>query len=180
MCLEHGISPNGVLEDFATDGVDRKDVFFYQADDDHYIPRAVLLDLEPRVIHTIMSSPYAKVLILPINLLVFLKLFLIILFIVSCIILRTFICPRMVVEPVIIGLPAIARVRNYKRKFSILSIERPTAVILWKDLSSAIQLPAALGRAWAPTLWRNFRNVFPRNLFRHTVFFRIKTRSAMS
>lgn len=61
MCLEHGISPNGVLEDFATDGVDRKDVFFYQADDDHYIPRAVLLDLEPRVIHTIMSSPYAKV-----------------------------------------------------------------------------------------------------------------------
>ncbi|XP_075149708.1 tubulin gamma-1 chain [Haematobia irritans] len=60
LCLEHGISPNGVLEDFATDGVDRKDVFFYQADDDHYIPRAVLLDLEPRVIHTIMSSPYAK------------------------------------------------------------------------------------------------------------------------
>lgn len=33
-----------------------------QADDDHYIPRAVLLDLEPRVINTIMTSPYAKVL----------------------------------------------------------------------------------------------------------------------
>lgn len=30
LCLEHGISPNGVLEDFATDGADRKDVFFYQ------------------------------------------------------------------------------------------------------------------------------------------------------
>lgn len=77
--MEHGISPNGVLEDFATDGSDRKDVFFYQvssgvkksfrsliknsfqADDDHYIPRAVLLDLEPRVIHTIMTSQYAKV-----------------------------------------------------------------------------------------------------------------------
>jgi tubulin gamma len=58
--LEHGISPSGVLEDFATDGSDRKDVFFYQADDDHYIPRAVLLDLEPRVIHSIMQSPYAK------------------------------------------------------------------------------------------------------------------------
>jgi hypothetical protein len=28
--LEHGISPTGVLEDFATDGGDRKDVFFYQ------------------------------------------------------------------------------------------------------------------------------------------------------
>lgn len=61
LCLEHGISPTGVLEDFATDGLDRKDVFFYQADNDHYIPRAVLLDLEPRVIHTIMNSPYAKV-----------------------------------------------------------------------------------------------------------------------
>ncbi|XP_070495244.1 tubulin gamma-1 chain [Chironomus tepperi] len=60
LCLEHGISPSGVLEDFATDGPDRKDVFFYQADDDHYIPRAVLLDLEPRVIHTIMQSQYAK------------------------------------------------------------------------------------------------------------------------
>lgn len=34
---------------------------FPQADDEHYIPRAVLLDLEPRVIHTIMNSPYAKV-----------------------------------------------------------------------------------------------------------------------
>lgn len=48
------------MEDFATDGLDRKDVFFYQADNDHYIPRAVLLDLEPRVINTIMTSPYSK------------------------------------------------------------------------------------------------------------------------
>lgn len=29
-------------------GGDRKDVFFYQADDEHYVPRAILLDLEPR------------------------------------------------------------------------------------------------------------------------------------
>ncbi|XP_035206909.1 tubulin gamma-1 chain [Stegodyphus dumicola] len=60
LCAEHGINPEGVLEDFATEGTDRKDVFFYQADDEHYIPRAVLLDLEPRVIHSIMNSPYAK------------------------------------------------------------------------------------------------------------------------
>lgn len=32
----------------------------HQADDEHYIPRAVLLDLEPRVIHGILTSPYAK------------------------------------------------------------------------------------------------------------------------
>lgn len=60
MCAEHGINPEGILEDFATDGVDRKDVFFYQADDEHYIPRAVLLDLEPRVINSILTSPYSK------------------------------------------------------------------------------------------------------------------------
>ncbi len=37
---------------------DRKDVFFYQADDEHYIPRALLFDLEPRVVHGIMASDY--------------------------------------------------------------------------------------------------------------------------
>lgn len=62
LCAEHGINPEGVLEPFATEGVgDRKDVFFYQADDNHYVPRAVLLDLEPRVIHSIMTSNYSKV-----------------------------------------------------------------------------------------------------------------------
>ncbi len=79
LCAEHGISPEGKLESFATEGSDRKDVFFYQvcvlsndnqsmqmifdfwydqADDQHYIPRAVLLDLEPRVIDGILKSPY--------------------------------------------------------------------------------------------------------------------------
>jgi hypothetical protein len=48
---QHGISPDGMIEDFAAanEGGDRKDVFFYQADDDHYIPRAILVDSEPRV-----------------------------------------------------------------------------------------------------------------------------------
>ena len=42
----------GVLEDYADHSLahDRKDVFFYQADDGHYIPRALLLDLEPGVV----------------------------------------------------------------------------------------------------------------------------------
>ena len=30
LCQEHGISQDGNLEDFATEGGDRKDVFFYQ------------------------------------------------------------------------------------------------------------------------------------------------------
>lgn len=60
LCYEHGISKTGVLEDFALDnaGNDRKDVFFYQADDEHYVPRAVLVDLEPRVINAIQNSEY--------------------------------------------------------------------------------------------------------------------------
>ena len=49
LCLEHGINNDGILEDFALHGSgDRKDVFFYQADDERYIPRACLIDLEPR------------------------------------------------------------------------------------------------------------------------------------
>ena len=59
LCHEHGISKDGMLEDFATQNAgDRKDVFFYQADDEHYIPRALLVDLEPRVIHSIRNSEY--------------------------------------------------------------------------------------------------------------------------
>lgn len=30
LCQEHGINQDGNLEDFATEGGDRKDVFFYQ------------------------------------------------------------------------------------------------------------------------------------------------------
>ena len=49
MFLGAGIASEGILQDYVVEGIDRKDVFFYQADDEHYIPRAVLLDLEPRV-----------------------------------------------------------------------------------------------------------------------------------
>jgi hypothetical protein len=49
LCQEHGIGRDGNLEDFATEGGDRKDVFYYQSDDTRYIPRAILIDLEPRV-----------------------------------------------------------------------------------------------------------------------------------
>ncbi|GAA5977511.1 hypothetical protein JCM11641_000985 [Rhodosporidiobolus odoratus] len=84
LCAEHGISPNGVLEDlpsFSSSSTtslgddspspppspafaqripyhDRKDVFFYQADDERYIPRAVMIDLEPRVLNNIQSGQY--------------------------------------------------------------------------------------------------------------------------
>ncbi|CAI4230551.1 unnamed protein product [Auanema sp. JU1783] len=55
MCEEHGINSYGrkTCEDLTDD----KEVFFYQADDSHYIPRAVLIDLEPRVINGITQNP---------------------------------------------------------------------------------------------------------------------------
>jgi tubulin gamma len=58
LCAEHGIAPDGNLQDFATNGDDRKDVFFYQADDDHFIPRNLMIDLEPRVINGIQTSAF--------------------------------------------------------------------------------------------------------------------------
>ncbi|GHJ88065.1 hypothetical protein NliqN6_4467 [Naganishia liquefaciens] len=99
LCAEHGIAPDGTLEDWAVQGtsslssqsthtlahmqppsptnpnatapaasgsaapwthgvMDRKDGFFYQADDDHYVPRAILIDTEPRVLNNIRSSPF--------------------------------------------------------------------------------------------------------------------------
>lgn len=56
LCVEHGIQTNGTLRPEAYTFNDRKDVFFYQADDDHYVPRAILLDMEPGVIQRIRRS----------------------------------------------------------------------------------------------------------------------------
>jgi tubulin gamma len=78
LCLEHGIDADGSLKQAAqhhgagegheTEAAtsarttntaplkDRKDVFFYQSDDDKYIPRALLIDLEPRVVNKLASS----------------------------------------------------------------------------------------------------------------------------
>jgi len=40
---------------------DRKDVFFYQGDEERYIPRALLMDLEPRVINKVAcTGPYRR------------------------------------------------------------------------------------------------------------------------
>lgn len=58
LCLEHGIQPDGTLKDPPAETTidDRKDVFFYQSDDDRYIPRALLVDLEPRVVNKLANN----------------------------------------------------------------------------------------------------------------------------
>ncbi|KAH9260482.1 hypothetical protein BASA81_001652 [Batrachochytrium salamandrivorans] len=62
LILEHGIAADGTLQPPSSSGPleDRKDVFFYQADDDHFVPRAILMDLEPRVVNATLSSPFGK------------------------------------------------------------------------------------------------------------------------
>lgn len=59
--MEHGIGPDGTIEDFAIEGRDRKDVFFYQSDDTRYVPRAILVDLEPRVVTGIKGGAYGQI-----------------------------------------------------------------------------------------------------------------------
>ncbi|KAH0793199.1 tubulin gamma chain [Histomonas meleagridis] len=58
LAQEHGIAPDGVLEHPDDTIEDRKDIFFYPADDGRYIPRAILFDLEPAVIGNIKRSNY--------------------------------------------------------------------------------------------------------------------------
>ncbi|KAI1707129.1 tubulin/FtsZ family, GTPase domain-containing protein [Ditylenchus destructor] len=56
MCEEHGIGPDGSLTCEDKQGEDRKEMFFYESDlGNRYVPRSVLVDLEPRVLNRIMS-----------------------------------------------------------------------------------------------------------------------------
>mmetsp|Transcript_18349 Transcript_18349/g.26300 ORF Transcript_18349/g.26300 Transcript_18349/m.26300 type:complete len:515 (+) Transcript_18349:902-2446(+) len=51
-----GMTNNNINPNFIDD---RKDVFFYQSDDERYIPRALLIDLEPRVVNKLtVHGPY--------------------------------------------------------------------------------------------------------------------------
>ncbi|KAL0265545.1 UNVERIFIED_CONTAM: hypothetical protein PYX00_011257 [Menopon gallinae] len=56
ICKEHNISSDGYSGNDDLD--DRKDIFFYQADNNRYVPRAVLADLEPRVINAVHNGFY--------------------------------------------------------------------------------------------------------------------------
>jgi tubulin gamma len=56
LCKEHGINEKGQLEEYANDSNDRKDLFFYQADEEEYVPRSILIDSEPKVIETINNT----------------------------------------------------------------------------------------------------------------------------
>lgn len=56
MCLEHGISPDGILEPFVSDGKDRKDVFFYQVKKQ----KALKILGRRRALHPACRSPRSR------------------------------------------------------------------------------------------------------------------------
>nr|BAN19870.1 gamma-tubulin [Trichonympha agilis] len=60
LAAEHGIEPDGVLTTSEEVLEDRKDIFFYPADDGRYVPRSILIDTEPGVIDRISKSEYSN------------------------------------------------------------------------------------------------------------------------
>lgn len=89
---------------------------------------------------------------------------------------KMFTYQKMVAELVIIGRPGSVKVNSFKKKCSILLIEKRMAVTVWKVSFCAIRLQAVLGRVWARTLWNDCPIDFPRNLSKRTVCFLIKTK----
>jgi len=58
LCEEHGLDKSGYPEEASKESMSRKDVFFNQTADGRYIPRALLFDLEPRVLDSIRNSEF--------------------------------------------------------------------------------------------------------------------------
>jgi len=63
ICDEHGIDPTGKFTgDVASDiQLERINVYYNEASGGRYVPRAVLMDLEPGTMDSIRSSPYGKI-----------------------------------------------------------------------------------------------------------------------
>ncbi len=60
-CLEHGIKPNGRLnEEVPTAGTGSLSTFFSETGKSKHVPRAVFLDLEPTVVDEVRSGAYRE------------------------------------------------------------------------------------------------------------------------
>lgn len=63
ICNEHGIDPTGkyVSEGGNDTQLERINVYYNEASGGRYVPRAVLMDLEPGTMESIRSGPYGKI-----------------------------------------------------------------------------------------------------------------------
>ncbi|KAL7673953.1 hypothetical protein ACOME3_000235 [Neoechinorhynchus agilis] len=61
ICDEHGIGPNGVYHGDSSVQLQRINVYFEEARCGRYVPRGVLIDLEPGTLDAIRSGPYGQI-----------------------------------------------------------------------------------------------------------------------
>merc|ERR1711971_161669 len=58
---EHGIGVNGVPQDDAVDlQLERIEVYYNEVTDNKYVPRAILVDLEPGTMDSVRGGPYGN------------------------------------------------------------------------------------------------------------------------
>jgi len=57
---EHGISPDGSYEGTSPLQLERVNVYYNEARDKRYVPRAILVDLEPGTMESVRSGTYGK------------------------------------------------------------------------------------------------------------------------
>ncbi|CAI9113670.1 OLC1v1014313C1 [Oldenlandia corymbosa var. corymbosa] len=61
VCDEHGIDPTGRYNGTDALQLERVNVYFNEANGGRYVPRAVLMDLEPGTMDSIRSGPYGQI-----------------------------------------------------------------------------------------------------------------------
>jgi tubulin beta len=58
---EHGIHPDGVYRGDSPLQLERTNVYFNEAGNGNYVPRSIMVDLEPGTMDAIRSSPYGQI-----------------------------------------------------------------------------------------------------------------------
>lgn len=61
ICDEHGIDKTGIYGGDAAVQLERANVYFNEASGGRYVPRSILLDLEPGVVDAVRAGPYGKI-----------------------------------------------------------------------------------------------------------------------
>ncbi|KAG6558281.1 hypothetical protein Mapa_000031 [Marchantia paleacea] len=61
ICDEHGIDPTGTYHGDSDLQLERINVYFNEASGGRYVPRAVLMDLEPGTMDSVRSGPYGQI-----------------------------------------------------------------------------------------------------------------------
>ncbi|MCO5574951.1 hypothetical protein L7F22_028746 [Adiantum nelumboides] len=61
VCDEHGIDPTGTYHGDSDLQLERINVYFNEASGGRYVPRAVLMDLEPGTMDSVRSGPYGQI-----------------------------------------------------------------------------------------------------------------------